>query len=431
MNKERLFLAALVLLLLAPHCFIGLPPFGLLPAPGLPRLFGGDEQHYLVIINSLLNDGDLDLSNNYAAVDAGSEQAGVVWARMPTTHRITHHTVVLVEGRPVHWKEFLPPAAPLPPGTPEYSTHQSAIAFLLAPVLFPLRGTTCLEPAALLCSGLATVAGMFFFRMLLGGLTTDRFTINAVTAVTFLATPIWFYGRSLFMESFLLCFLIGAYALALRKEWNVLPGVLLGCAVQLKPHYTLFALPLLADRALHRRWLGVVGLAAPLAVSTVLLLFTYAQLYGSPFTPPQLFVVGNTFNGLVGLLFSGKHGLLAFVPVALIAIACWPSFLSRQRRYALLLGSGFLMFLFLMASYHDWAAGICYGPRHLTPTIPLLFAALVQLREYRFVRIGVVKVALLVLVVVSVLVNARGVFYYSEYWDKNPYGKSAESVWSW
>src|SRR5262249_62238810 len=88
----------------------------------------------------------------------------------------------------------------------------------------------------------------------LGGMTAAGRVVMAVTAVAFLGTPVWFYGRSLFMESFLLGFLVGAYALALRKDWNLLPGILLGCAVQLKPHFALFAVPLLADRVLRRQW---------------------------------------------------------------------------------------------------------------------------------------------------------------------------------
>src|SRR5262245_26918153 len=81
------------------------------------------------------HDGDLDLSNNYAAVKAGAEQAGMIWVG----RALTHHSVVLIQGQRVHWQEFFkdakwardpdgvvrpvfsgPPARPLPPGTPEY-----------------------------------------------------------------------------------------------------------------------------------------------------------------------------------------------------------------------------------------------------------------------------------------------------------------------
>jgi hypothetical protein len=404
----------------------------------LPRLFGGDEPHYLIIINSLLNDGDIDLANNYEAVHEGSDQAGALWAG----HPFKHHSQVIIDGRPYDWREEVykgaewtlepsgamrpvfrgPTPDPLPPpGAPEYSTHPAAIAYLLYPVLYPLRGTTYVEPAALLCSGLATVAGMGFFAYLLGSLTANRRVVMGVTAVAFLGTPAWFYGRSLFMESFLVGSLVGAYALALRKDWNLLPGILLGCAVQLKPHFALFALPLLVDRAIRRQWRGALGLALPVAASTGLLLLTYARLYGSPFHPPQRFERGDFLTGFTGILWSNRHGLLAFSPVVVVALACWPAFLARQRRYALILGSGVVAFLLLMSCYAVWTGGICYGPRYIVPMLPLLYAALVQLPDLRFARPGIVRAVILALVAVSIFVNARGVFYYSEHWNQNPY----------
>src|SRR5438270_13998221 len=169
--KNVAFCAAVAALLLAPHLFTGTPdsPY---PVFGPDRVLSDDEPHYLLLINSLLNDGDLDLANNYAHVHAGGQDAGMVWAggRM-----LDHHTVLPIDGRRVDWHTFYPfpttqwetdaegvvhptPApgvAPPPPGTPEYSIHQYGVAFLLAPVLWPFRGTTWLEPAALLCSGLA------------------------------------------------------------------------------------------------------------------------------------------------------------------------------------------------------------------------------------------------------------------------------------
>ena len=64
-------------MLLVPHFFShygAAPPLRL----GLPRVFSGDEPHYLVMLNSLLRDGDLDLANNYQAVAAGGDDDGLV-----------------------------------------------------------------------------------------------------------------------------------------------------------------------------------------------------------------------------------------------------------------------------------------------------------------------------------------------------------------
>lgn len=49
-------------------------------ASRLPRVLSGDEPHYLVLINSFLLNGDLELSNDYAAVHHGGTQAGLRYA---------------------------------------------------------------------------------------------------------------------------------------------------------------------------------------------------------------------------------------------------------------------------------------------------------------------------------------------------------------
>jgi hypothetical protein len=53
----------------------------------MPYIKGGDEPHYLLILNSLINDGDLDLKDNYESVHQGSLQAGKKFAESPWTTR--------------------------------------------------------------------------------------------------------------------------------------------------------------------------------------------------------------------------------------------------------------------------------------------------------------------------------------------------------
>ncbi len=69
-------IACLALLILAPLCVSRCvqKPFSL----GLPAVDTGDEPHYLVMINSVISDGDFDLANNYRNVHLGGTQAGEV-----------------------------------------------------------------------------------------------------------------------------------------------------------------------------------------------------------------------------------------------------------------------------------------------------------------------------------------------------------------
>ena len=47
---------------------------------GLPGVRSGDEPHYLVLIHSVISDGDFDLANNYTDMHRGGPQAGRVFA---------------------------------------------------------------------------------------------------------------------------------------------------------------------------------------------------------------------------------------------------------------------------------------------------------------------------------------------------------------
>jgi hypothetical protein len=457
-RSDAVWAAALAALLLAPHLFTGIDYWHDLPLPGPARIWSGDEPHYLLMVNSLVGDGDLDLSNNYAAVHAGGCQAGEQFAR---TRVLDHHTCLVLDGRRESWFDFFPPGktgwepdpsgalhpvrtdletpppvrGPPPPGVPEFCGHQYGIAFLLAPVVWPFRGTCWVEPAALFGSGVAVVLAFFAYRALLRGFTADGFTVNVVSAAAFLGTPVWFYGRSLFLEGWLTCFTVGAYALALRRRSAVLPGVLFGLAMQLKPNYAVVALPLLAEAAARRQWGRLAGLALPMACSAALLPLQYWYLYGSPLTPPQPFLLGDFFDGASGLLANAEVGLVYFSPIAVLAALCWLWFLRRGGAPAAVVGSGFVLFFVLMACYRSWDAGYCYGPRHLTPVLPLLLTSLVVLPVPWRCRTAVgrrpawgLTAAAGVLLAVSVTVNGAAAFNYNRLWRVNPYVRVYQSL---
>ena len=69
---------------------------------GLPRVYSGDEPHYLVLINSVVLDGDLDLANNYAAVHRGEPQAGNDFSGAA----LDHHTVWFEGGSRKEWRQI-------------------------------------------------------------------------------------------------------------------------------------------------------------------------------------------------------------------------------------------------------------------------------------------------------------------------------------
>ena len=90
-------------------------------------------------------------------------------------------------------------------------------ALLLAPLVYPARGTAWVEHLAIVWSTLATLACALLLRELLRGLSSDRGLVNATTLLAILGSPTWHYGRMLFSEPWLALCAVGALSLATRK----------------------------------------------------------------------------------------------------------------------------------------------------------------------------------------------------------------------
>ena len=59
--------------------------------PGHPGAHSGDEPHYLLVINSLLFDGDLALHDDYARAYRGGLEAGATYRG----ETLSHHTILV------------------------------------------------------------------------------------------------------------------------------------------------------------------------------------------------------------------------------------------------------------------------------------------------------------------------------------------------
>lgn len=428
--------AVLVALLLLVPLIFGSPLSPREFDVGLPRVFSGDEPHYLVMLNSVLSDGDLDVANNYIAAHRGGLAAGRAFAGQP----LDHHTVWYEGAMRRHWKDVYELASqkwdrdaegfPVPrlrpgqaapqPDQAETSQHSPGLALMLAPLLLPLRGTDLVEPAAILCSALAMIVGMLMFRSLLKTWTTRPLVVDAVTAVTFLATPVWHYARSLFNESFMLMFATAAYSLTLRGRSPVIAGTAIALGMLMKPTFLLLALPLLALHLYERNLRGAIVLALPLAAAVAVTLSLNAALLGAPWRPVQEWQQGSPFSGAFGIFFSPKYGLLITAPAIIVAFAAWPRFLRSFRRDASVLLAGAALQFVLFANYKIWWSGASYSLRYMVPVLPMIFAALVCVVETHWWRSRAWRSAVVVICVVSFAINARAAIQYWNVFGTNP-----------
>src|SRR5438477_2118435 len=265
--SPRLFAWVVVVAVLVPLLFSDAPGRATL---GVPRIYASDEPHYMVMLTSLVEDGDLDLGDDYEAARHGGDAAGRNFA----AHLLDHHTLwFAADGTRWPWYRIydlptsgpwpridgIPAPAPRRPGVtadfigrPEYSSHPAGLAMLLAPLLLPLRGTHFVEAGALVLTALVTAATAFFTRRLFRVFTRDAGILHAATFLAVLGTPVWAYGRIFMTEPWLACFATGAAALALEGDAYFLAGVLVAMGMQMKPPFALVGAPLLADVVLRR-----------------------------------------------------------------------------------------------------------------------------------------------------------------------------------
>ncbi len=391
----------------ARHWLIALAVLLALPAftkegPGLgtPHIWNGDEPHYLVMINSLVQDLDLDLANNYRSVHQGGRDAGKRMAGW----MLDHHSYWWREGRSTYWGSIYETnptlwardaeghAVPtLRAGAsdrevvdlPERPIHPLGLPLLLSTVTWPLRNTRLLEPACVLLAVLAVIASMLLFHAMALRLTDRPSHALAVTAATFLASPLWHYGRSIFNENFLTLLLLGAYFLAIfTRRSTVWSGLLIALGMLMKPPFALVAMPLLFWLASRRQWLRAAVLAVPCALSTASILLSNWWLHGSALASDQPFAWGNPLTSPLGMMFDPRHGLLPWAPLVAFGIAGWPRLLRSRPELGTLLVAAALYFG-LIAVWKWWWGGWCFGPRLIVPIIPVLMLGGLSLRFER------------------------------------------------
>ncbi|MCB9951956.1 MAG: hypothetical protein H6824_13325 [Planctomycetaceae bacterium] len=400
-------------------------------------IHSGDEPHYLIIVNSLVNDGDLDVANNYANVHHGKLDAGRKFAGWA----IDHHVVWYWQDYCINWWQayemigsnwdqdeagypvptFQKDSVHRPVSDKEYSQHSPGLAFLQAPFLFVFRGTSLMESAALALTAFVTIAGFWGLKTLVKPYVNSPWQAAFVAAIAYLGSPLWHYGRTVYAEPFAATLLVCGFAFVLRKEQYFIGGVLLGCVLLLKVPFLLLILPLIVDVVWRRDWLNATLLCIPLGAAVgVTLLWNY-QMRNGWLHMPQRFEAGNPFEGFFGLLFSPTHGLLLFAPILFAVPIFLPEWFKQHRRDAILISSSVIGYFLLMSLYRQWWGGTCYSARYLIPILPLLFVPFAVLWKWDMKsHHRIIYFAVVCLAFVSIQFSLIGAFGCEHVLDKHP-----------
>ncbi len=326
------------------------------------RIPGGDEPHYLIITQSLLNDGDLRIQNNH---DRGDYSA--------------------------YFQNGLPPDF-LQRGVDGqiYSVHAPGISMLLAPA-FALGG----YPAAVLVVALVSAVGLALAWYAAFSLTGSAAASWMSGLAVLLSGTVFFHSFAIFPDPIGGAIVAAILLLIVRmhvageeiRRWHVtMAGALLAMMPWLHTRFAFIsaAAALVIAGRLWRRadrleTLGAFA-AAPLISSAAWFGYFYA-IYGTPnpaapYGDSQQNALAWIGTGLTGLSVDQQFGVLAgapviaFVPFGLVVL----SRLAPRLVVELLLIA--LPYVLVVASFGMWWGGWSAPARFLDCLMPLAVPAL-------------------------------------------------------
>jgi hypothetical protein len=387
--RKALVFAALFGVLFACASYDLVAGRGLVPT--LPRATNGDEPHYLVILNSILGDRDLELADNYRRATLGGFDAGARFRGVPFDH---HAMLVDERGVSREWHELYDWRRPIVCDAPgcvgfaaqpgleleqhhyrEAPAHPPAFAAILALPLVLLRPSTeDVEPlAGYLLVLLAWLATLFTYRAA-RALGLDERHALAAAALLALASPWLWYARSFFSETMSGTLLVLAWW-ALRRDRPSLAAAALVPAIWIKPLFAVVGVAWVLTRLLQRRRGDAARLALIVGAGCALLVAFDEHLARVPLLPPAYLHDPRQlpFRWFWATLLGGAHGLVWFVPwLVPVAVVLY----ARRRERALPLGElAAPLGLALVVIAYQQGPHHCWGPRYWVPFLPWLAVA--------------------------------------------------------
>ena len=311
----------------------------------------GDEPHYLVMAQSLLSDGDLDLTDEFS----GREYA------------------------PFYGGDLAPHASPNTPAGRLYSMHSPGLPALLLPA-YALDGY---RGARVFASALAAVTGLLLYRLVHDVVRDQRVAATAWALATF-TPPLAFYAVTLYPET-LAALAIVAFLLTGRATPGIVAAVSATLLAVVLPWVHTKFIPLagagLVFTALRPfRWPMRAAMMVAFASSLTLLSVYFRSLYGSPSWSAALGPADVSLRrvpwGMAGAFFDRQYGLLIVAP--LLALAIPGAVVLWRRRTGDAFRAAALVSLVLLpaAAYVGWWGGAAPPARYVLPVAgPMLLAA--------------------------------------------------------
>lgn len=313
----------------------------------------GDEPHYLLMAYSLLHDGDLDLSNNYANRDYEH-----FYHRGDLEPQSLEH---VIDGR-------------------RYSHHP------LGPVLLVLPGFALAgRLGAALTMALLAALALYFTMRVLEETGAQGWPLHAVGMTGLASSPLFLFAGLIYPEIPTACLVALSLLLFLKKRWAWL-GLCLGLMLWMHNRNVLLVIPFLliglyeigkAERRIVEWGKLFVGFAIPVAALAIYFhaiygVWTPLGAHNEPFT--SLFRLSHFWNGFLGLLLDQECGLWFHFPIFGMAVTGGIIlFLSKNPLRFVALGT--LVFYYLFMSFYE-NLGLTPATRYMVGITPLLLLAL-------------------------------------------------------
>ncbi len=331
----------------------------------------GDEPHYLLMTHSLVQDHDLDLANNMARQD---------FRAFYPSATLDFHGVPAADGR-------------------LFSKHFPTLSFLVEPGYAALGRFGAV--LIILLSAAAMAAVVHEIIRALGYSAPEAFLAWGVMLVS---APLGTYFDLIYTE-LPACLILGLGVLAwLRGGTRGMLGV--GVAALLLPWMYSKYLPLAACLGLSLVWIPrrntrvLMGVAAAALLTGGVYLWFFKTWYQAQLTSGHygefnsLFSL-TTLNHALGLLLDRDYGLVATVPVLLLAVAGLLFGRVEHRPVRIFLGALWVVQYAFMSLFVDFTGSSSMLSRNAFPGIVLVFAlvpegvrALAPLGRGRSVLVG-------------------------------------------
>jgi len=411
----------------------------------------GDQAHYMIMLSSIVEDVDLDLTNNYQNARINKTSSAGMYLRGAN---LDHHTILVNKktGEKYVWTgiyhyrnmERITPANRYYPGenvpfshhpdftsniSPEkleridmtnfreFPIHPPGLPILASIFLFPFRYSPYIDTAALTLTVIITLVGLYFLYLILMNYVPDKALI--VTIAVAFGTPVWLYSKTFFTEPYIATILIVAYYMIMIKKCDVVGGILLGLGFLVKPTFAPITAVFIVYLLLKKEYKRFLHLLIPVVICGIAILFYNYTILGSPFATTQKFIFGNPLTGLLGSLFDKSSGFFPFAPVLILSFFGFRDFFRDKKENAAVVTAILIIFILLTALWKYWHGMTGYACRLLVPVIPVFaipLAFFIKGQENKW-KLWVFYI----LLAFSILINAPGAFDSIYCWKKPPW----------